>query len=145
MAAEASQTSVRPLGYWTAFELPGRDPNVPDGGATVTTAVGKTFLAVLVELPSGDLMASEEEAEEMAETERRSAEAKAAAQASAATDAANAPSKEKPSVKLGEWWKNARTIGSGPKDASIVKCTVGGSVQFMRVHDCEMRGGTVGS
>jgi hypothetical protein len=103
----------------------------------LTAALGCSFVE--------ELDKANAEMDRYSPTARREAEAKAAAQASAATDAANAPSKEKPSVKLGEWWKNARTIGSGPKDASIVKCTVGGSVQFMRVHDCEMRGGTVGS
>jgi hypothetical protein len=45
------------------------------------------------------------------------------------------------------WWDDFRTpdpVGPDPNDR-IVRCAVGGSAQFMRESDCELRGGRAGS
>ncbi len=42
---------------------------------------------------------------------------------------------------LTEWWKKARTIASGPKNESIVRCRLGGSESFMDRGQCLTSGG----
>ena len=40
------------------------------------------------------------------------------------------------------WWGNAKSlIPSEKKDPTVVRCELGGGVQFMREVDCQMRGG----
>lgn len=46
---------------------------------------------------------------------------------------------------IGQWWREARSLGSSDKDESIVRCLIRGRVQFMRIDDCQVRGGRVGS
>ena len=41
-------------------------------------------------------------------------------------------------------WDNVHTIHAGELDDSIVRCSLHGSVQFMRVEDCRARGGRPG-
>ena len=43
------------------------------------------------------------------------------------------------------WWKEARTLISSDKDESIVRCRIRGRDQFMRIDECQVRGGQVGS
>lgn len=40
-----------------------------------------------------------------------------------------------------DWWQKARTLGSEPSDAEIVRCELDGSAQFMKREDCLGRGG----
>ncbi|MCP5059352.1 MAG: hypothetical protein GY937_21830 [bacterium] len=44
-----------------------------------------------------------------------------------------------------QWWSDARTVSSAEKDESIVRCRLDGQDQFMRIHECQTRGGQVGS
>ncbi|MCP5067949.1 MAG: hypothetical protein GY946_15415 [bacterium] len=44
-----------------------------------------------------------------------------------------------------EWWNEARTLGSTQKDESIARCRLDGRDQFMRIDECQARGGKVGS
>jgi hypothetical protein len=46
--------------------------------------------------------------------------------------------------KKGIDWTKSRSLHAGEIDASIVRCSFGNSVQFMRVDDCRLRGGTPG-
>ncbi|MBW2240366.1 MAG: hypothetical protein JRH01_00130 [Deltaproteobacteria bacterium] len=46
---------------------------------------------------------------------------------------------------LRAWWKGARTLSSSKNDESIVQCRLDGRDQFMRIHECQTRGGQVGS
>ena len=43
-----------------------------------------------------------------------------------------------------EWWESASSFSAAEVDASVVRCDVGGSVQFMSRDDCRVRGGTPG-
>jgi hypothetical protein len=47
--------------------------------------------------------------------------------------------------RLKQWWNKAGERSPAPRDPSdrIVRCTQGGSVQFMRESDCQLRGGRV--
>lgn len=64
----------------------------------------------------------------------KQAPAKAAAPGShtASTPAADA---------LSKWWQGAHSLGPDGADPSIVRCRVGGAVQFEREDDCRARGG----
>ncbi len=44
-------------------------------------------------------------------------------------------------VDLSKWWRGARSLTSENSDASIVRCDLAGSVQFMRDADCQAQGG----
>ena len=46
---------------------------------------------------------------------------------------------------LRQWWREARTLSSSKKDESIVQCRMDGRTQFMRIDECQARGGQVGS
>ena len=46
--------------------------------------------------------------------------------------------------KKGIDWTVSRSLHAGEIDASIVRCSFGGSAQFMRVDDCRLRGGKPG-
>jgi len=46
--------------------------------------------------------------------------------------------------KKGIDWTVSRSLHAGEIDATIVRCSFGSSVQFMRVDDCHLRGGTPG-
>lgn len=46
---------------------------------------------------------------------------------------------------VGQWWREARSLTSSDKDESIVHCRIRGRDQFMRIDDCQARGGRVGS
>lgn len=39
-------------------------------------------------------------------------------------------------------WEGGRTLDPKERDGDIARCTLGGSVQFMRKSDCLARGGT---
>jgi hypothetical protein len=43
-----------------------------------------------------------------------------------------------------EWWESASSFSAQEVDASVVRCDVGGSVQFMSRDDCRVRGGVPG-
>jgi hypothetical protein len=46
---------------------------------------------------------------------------------------------EKPSIA--QYWQKARTLGSEPKNESIVGCSLDGRVEYMMRDDCLARGG----
>ncbi len=79
-------------------------------------------------------------------------EGRPAASPQAAAPKATAPEAAKPDSSsswkekvpdVSEWWKEARTITSGPKNTNIVGCRLNGAVSFMRVDECRARGGQV--
>jgi len=41
------------------------------------------------------------------------------------------------------WWGSAKSLIPSEKDPTVVRCDLGGGVQFMREADCQMRGGRV--
>jgi hypothetical protein len=61
---------------------------------------------------------------------------------------AGAKQEEKPFERLKKWWKEKREPGppEPPKrdpDDVIVRCEIGGTMQFARKFDCMLRGGRV--
>lgn len=41
------------------------------------------------------------------------------------------------------WWGSAKSLIPSERDPTVVRCDLGGGVQFMRESDCQMRGGRV--
>jgi hypothetical protein len=77
---------------------------------------------------------------------RKAAEAKAKAEAekksgSAAKTAQGVAGKARQTAS--QWWGNATSLAPDEADETIVRCVVSGSEQYMRHHDCQMRGGIV--
>lgn len=69
----------------------------------------------------------------MKELERFDGKAEASAPPASAPAESTAPK--------ANWWEKARTLSSEPKNDSIVRCQLGGAVQFMSREDCLGRGG----
>jgi hypothetical protein len=77
---------------------------------------------------------------------RKAAEAKAKAEAEKKSGAAAKTAKGaagQARQTASQWWGKATSLAPDETDESIVRCVVGGSEQYMRQHDCQMRGGIV--
>lgn len=97
-----------------------------------------SLLAVALSLVLGmGCFAFEEIDKGMKELERFDGKSKAepAQPATTPTEQAKKP--------VSDWWEKARTLGSEPRDAGIVRCQLDGGTQFMKREDCLGRGGKV--
>jgi hypothetical protein len=77
---------------------------------------------------------------------RKAAEAKAKAAAEKKSGSAGAVAKGaagQAQQTASQWWNKATSLAPDEADESIVRCVVGGSEQYMRRPDCQMRGGVV--
>ena len=59
----------------------------------------------------------------------------------AEAEAAGAAPEEKGPSPSEQWWGKVRTFTPGQSNSGIVRCEVGGSVQFAKRSDCLARGG----
>jgi len=71
----------------------------------------------------------------------REAAAKRAQAEAAKPGKAGKPGKPEEKLSIAQYWQKARTLGSEPKNESIVGCTLDGRVEYMVRDDCLARGG----